>query len=272
MKPRTKPTGRAVPFIRNRLETTADARLTDTDYLKPWLPWRFCTISEKCIQGFRQRAEAAAIQVTELKPQLGRTEALAEDLKQQVELLRADYREGGISRYTAGGLSSGRCTLADQKLPVDVPRVRNVANHTEVPLDVYQALQTPRQMDGGLLLRMLKGIATRNDEACAETVPEAFGLSRSSVSRRYVKGTARKLAEFQERSLEGYDRPGGAVPRRQELRGRGDPSSLWASTKNGACPLGILPLFDRIDDYDLHDGRHRAYLGAWGRYPDNEIQ
>ena len=52
---------------------------------------------------------------------------------------------------------------------------------------------------------MLKGIATRNYEACADTVPEAFGLSRSSVSRRYVKGSARKLAEFQERSLEGYD-------------------------------------------------------------------
>ena len=54
-------------------------------------------------------------------------------------------------------------------------------------------------------LRMLKGIATRNYEACAEAVPEAFGLSSSSVSRRYVKGTARKLAQFQERSLEGYD-------------------------------------------------------------------
>ncbi len=54
-------------------------------------------------------------------------------------------------------------------------------------------------------LRMLKGIATRNYEACAEAVPEAFGLSSSSVSRRYVKGTARKLAQFQERSLEGYN-------------------------------------------------------------------
>ena len=31
--------------------------------------------------------------VKDLKPQLGRTEALAEDLKQQVELLRRDYRE-----------------------------------------------------------------------------------------------------------------------------------------------------------------------------------
>ena len=54
-------------------------------------------------------------------------------------------------------------------------------------------------------LRMLKGIATRNYEVCAEAVPEAFGLSSSSVSRRYVKGTAIKLAQFQERSLEGYD-------------------------------------------------------------------
>ena len=73
---------------------------------------------------------------------------------------------GRISRYAAGGLSSGRCTWPTRNF--DVPRVRNVANHTEVPLDVYQALQTPRQMDEGLLLRMLKGIATRNYEACAE--------------------------------------------------------------------------------------------------------
>ena len=37
-----------------------------------------------------QRLEEA---VKDLKPQLGRTGALAEDLKQQVELLRRDYKE-----------------------------------------------------------------------------------------------------------------------------------------------------------------------------------
>ena len=64
--------------------------------------------------------------------------------------------------------------------------MRNVDDDSEVSLDAYQALQTPRNMDQGLLLRMLKGIATRNYDACAETVPEAFGLSSSTVSRRYV--------------------------------------------------------------------------------------
>ena len=137
----------------------------------------------------------------------GRIEAVRRWLqKAVVELAGPRYqRKASDQPLRRWGSQLGSVYLADQKLPVDVPRVRNVANDTEVPLDVYQALQTPRQMDEGLLLRMLKGIATRNYEACAETVPEAFGLSRSSVSRRYVKGTARKLAEFQERSLEGYD-------------------------------------------------------------------
>ena len=42
------------------------------------------------LQEQEQRLEEA---VKDLGPQLGRTEALAGDLKEQVELLRADYRE-----------------------------------------------------------------------------------------------------------------------------------------------------------------------------------
>ena len=43
-----------------------------------------------------------------------------------------------------------------------------------------------------LLLRVLNGLATRNYEACAETVPQAFGLSRSSVpNSRAIPGHLR---------------------------------------------------------------------------------
>jgi len=133
--------------------------------------------------------------------------AVTEELQRAVvDLAGPRYeRKGSDQPQRRWGSQPGSVYLSDQKLPVEVPRVRNVDSGSEVPLRAYQALQTPRQMDEGLLLRMLKGIATRNYEACAEAVPEAFGLSSSSVSRRYVKGTARKLAQFQERSLEGYD-------------------------------------------------------------------
>ena len=60
-------------------------------------------------------------------------------------------------------------------------------------------------MDEGLFLRVVKGISCRNYEACAEAVPEAFGISASSVSRRFIKATARKLKQFQERPLDDYD-------------------------------------------------------------------
>ncbi len=75
--------------------------------------------------------------------------------------------------------------LSDQKAPVAVPRLRDVEANEEVPLQAYHRLQHPRHMDEGLLLRVVGGIATRSYERCAEAVPEAFGLSSSTISRRF---------------------------------------------------------------------------------------
>jgi putative transposase len=148
----------------------------------------------------------ARIEAIQLLIPLG-LQAVTEELQQAVvDLAGPRYqRKDADQPLRHWGSQRGSVYLGDQKLPVDVPRVRDVDSGTEVSLPAYQALQRPRNMDEGLLLRMLKGIATRNYEACAESVPESFGLSPSTVSRRYVKATARKLAQFQERSLEEYD-------------------------------------------------------------------
>ena len=139
----------------------------------------------------------ARIEAIQLLIPLG-LHAVTEELQQAViELAGPRYqRKEAGQPLRHWGSQRGSVYLGDQKLPVDVPRVRNTDDGTEVSLPAYQALQRPRNMDEGLLLRMLKGIATRNYEACAESVPESFGLSSSTVSRRYVKATARKLALF----------------------------------------------------------------------------
>jgi len=146
------------------------------------------------------------IEAIQLLIPLGLQAVAAELERAVVELVGARYeRKAADQPLRRWGSQRGSVYLGDQKLPVEVPWVRNVADDSEISLAAYQTLQTPRNLDEGLLRRMLKGIATRNYEGCAETIPETFGLSSSTVSRRYVKATARKLAQFQERSLEEYD-------------------------------------------------------------------
>src|SRR5438128_45697 len=63
--------------------------------------------------------------------------------------------------------------------------------------------QQRRALDEGLFRRVLGGIACRDYAACAEAVPEAFGLSRATVSRRFVRASVRHLTTLQERRLDG---------------------------------------------------------------------
>jgi transposase-like protein len=100
------------------------------------------------------------------------------------------------------GKQPGSIYLADQKLAITVPRVRDRAAAREVPLATYTALQTPRANDVGLFRRVLGGLSCREYEAAAEAVPEAFGLARSSVSRRFIRASARELRRLQERRLD----------------------------------------------------------------------
>lgn len=100
------------------------------------------------------------------------------------------------------GAQAGSIYLADQKIPITVPRVRDRRAGREIPLATYAQLQQPRAQDTGLFRRVLGGLSCREYEAAAEAVPEAFGLARSSVSRRFIRASAHALQRLQERRLD----------------------------------------------------------------------
>ena len=114
-------------------------------------------------------------------------------------------RTGRQPGHVRWGQERGSVYLLDQKLPITYPRVRDRGRDQEVPLATYQALQTPRQADTGLFRKVLLGLSCRNYAACAEAVPEAFGLSALTVSRRFIRASARRLRALQERRLDSYD-------------------------------------------------------------------
>jgi putative transposase len=100
------------------------------------------------------------------------------------------------------GAQAGSIFLADQKLPIQVPRVRDRAAGHDLPLTTYAQLQTPRALDVGLFRRVLGGLSCREYEAAAELVPAAFGLAKSSVSGRFIRASARALRHLVERRLD----------------------------------------------------------------------
>ena len=128
--------------------------------------------------------------------------AVEEKLQAEVAALAgARYAHGdaypGVVRW---GRQPGSIFLADQKLPLTVPRVRDRTRHRELELPTYEALQTPRSLDAGFYRRVLGGLSCRDYEAAAEAVPEAFGLKRSSVSRRFIRSSRLPASVLQDAS------------------------------------------------------------------------
>lgn len=134
-------------------------------------------------------------------------------LRHVQEVLEEEVRQLAGQRYArkAGrepvrwGRQRGSVYLRDQKVPILVPRVRGRTGEVEVPLETYHRLQEPFREDEGVMRRILLGLSCRNYAGCAEAIPEAFGLSPSTVSRRVKRATERKLRALCERNLEGYD-------------------------------------------------------------------
>ena len=130
--------------------------------------------------------------------------AVEEELQGEIlELAGPRYSRGGtIKRW---GANAGSVFMGDQKLKVNVPRARDVVEGVEIPLKSYERLQSPTQVDEVAFRRVIGGISNGRYEQAAESVPETFGISRSSVSRKFIRASAKRLEEFLARDLSQYD-------------------------------------------------------------------
>jgi len=130
-------------------------------------------------------------------------ELLQEEVKQ---LAGERYQRNGIPGYDRWSRQQGSIYIQDQRIPVMVQRVRDTRNNREVPLRTYERLQSPTAYaDEKVLKRILHGLSCRNYRECSEAIPEALSLSASTVSRRYIRASTRKLQELMERNLGRYD-------------------------------------------------------------------
>jgi transposase-like protein len=129
-------------------------------------------------------------------------EELQAEVRAKVGGGRHDRTGGDNKRW---GQNPGSVFVGDQKLRINVPRVRNMRSREEVPLKSYQRLQDPGHLDELALSRVINGISQGKYERAAEQVPETFGIKKSSVSRKFIRASAKRLEAFLNRDLSGHD-------------------------------------------------------------------
>lgn len=131
--------------------------------------------------------------------------AVEEELQAEVERVVGDRYSRSQQQFKRWGHNTGSVYLGDQKVSMSVPRVRDVVRGQEVVLPSYRGLQNAQMIDELVFKRMIKGISARKYEQAVMEVPETFGIKKSSVSRKFIRASARKLKECLERDLSGED-------------------------------------------------------------------
>ena len=131
-------------------------------------------------------------------------ERVGELLQEEVIRLAGPKGKHG-KENTRWGRQWGSVFLGDQKIPIEVPRVRSKTLDEEVPLESYRKMQHPYKADEQVFKRLVNGLSMRRYVESAEIVPEVFGLSASNMSKRFKIATAAKLRHLMRRSLSQYD-------------------------------------------------------------------
>jgi len=102
------------------------------------------------------------------------------------------------------GHQSGYVYYEGKKVPIYRPRLREKGGK-EVKLETYEAFKSGDRVEGLCMGDLLSGLSTRRYEWVAGRFLEGYGIKRSTVSRRYIRATKKKMQELLERDLGGLD-------------------------------------------------------------------
>ena len=75
----------------------------------------------------------------------------------------------------------------------------------EVKLQTYQDFQDPRLFDQAVFTEGIKKVSQRDYEKGVSQIANSFGFKKSSVSRKWIKATEKKIDDLQKSSLKGMD-------------------------------------------------------------------
>jgi transposase-like protein len=130
---------------------------------------------------------------------IGRMMAESIMLMEREELAGPDYHPTN-PKLQKWAHEEGSVYIGDQKVKINRPRLRDIESG-EVDLQSYKKMREHGQFSEEMLDKIMRGVSAQKYEETVMGAASSFGVSPSSVSKKMVEITAKKLSEFQTRPL-----------------------------------------------------------------------
>ena len=110
-------------------------------------------------------------------------EVLEEEVEDLVGKRHSRKKEG--NPFRRWGSNSGSIRIDGEKIPIDVPRVRDTDAEEERSLESYQAMKSA-EVGPEMVKAIVLGLSQGDYQEVASQFVDGFGLSQSSVSRQFL--------------------------------------------------------------------------------------
>lgn len=117
---------------------------------------------------------------------------------------RYSHNKPSDGRFSRWGFNPGSVNLGGKKLKVEVPRLKNNSDGGFHSLESYGELKHLDAIDEQTMQAVLHGLSTRDYAGVIDYLEEGFGLSKSSVSSKFIRGSEEKLKEFESRDISAH--------------------------------------------------------------------
>lgn len=131
--------------------------------------------------------------------EIGRMMAESILLMEREELAGPDYHPTD-SRLQKWAHEEGSVYIGDQKVKIKRPRLRDM-EMGEVVLQSYKKMHEHGAFSDEVLDKIIRGISAQKYKETVMGAASSFGVSPSSVSKKMVEITTKKLKDFQTRTL-----------------------------------------------------------------------
>lgn len=108
-------------------------------------------------------------------------------------------------RYSRWGYNPGSIKVGSEKIPIEVPRYSDKETKQKENVEIYDKIKEQDRPTEQMIKSILLGLSQRDYGKINKTITESFGISQSSISRKFIEESSKELEMYENRHLSRYD-------------------------------------------------------------------